>query len=108
GWASSLYQPEMAFGQRKICIAGERAEDWNAERGNGFANEQAMTFAADAIEHHAGDANGGIVGREAADERSGRLRLARDVEDEQHRQSETRGAGGGRPRGPSGGGRTPP
>ncbi len=54
-----------------------------------------MALAADAVEHDAGDVHGRVVGGEAARHRGRRLRLAGDIEHEQHRQAEARGEIGG-------------
>src|SRR5262245_9162326 len=88
-----LHQPEMPLGQDEIGVTRDRAEDGNAERGDGVGDESHMPFAANAIEHDAADPHLRIVGGEAAHQGRRRLRLARDIDD---RSEERRvGEGGG-------------
>ena len=99
-----LHQTEMPLGQDEIGGARDRAEDGNAERGDGVGHELHMPLAAGAIEHDAADPHLGVVGGESAHQGRRRLRLARNVDDEHDRQAETRGeirggaaCGGARP-----------
>ena len=86
-----LHETEMPLGQRKIGVARDGAEDGNAERIDGVGHEPPMSLAADAIEHDAADYDLRVVSDEAAHQRRRRLRLPRHVDDEQHRQSKSRG-----------------
>ena len=96
GMFAGLHETEMAFGQRQRRLARHGAEDWNAERGDSVGDDSAMAFAGDAIEDHAGDAHGRIVGGKTPHHGRRRLRLPRHIEHEQHRQLEMRGEIGGR------------
>ena len=91
-----LHQAEMAFRQGQRRIARHRAEHRDAERRDGVGDERAMALAADAVEHHAGDAHARIVGRKAAHHGGRGLRLPGDIEHQQHRQTEPRREVGGR------------
>ena len=83
--------PRCRSGRARSAVARDRAEDGNAERGDGVGHELQMPLAADAIEHDAADPHVRIVRGEAAHQGRRRLRLARNVDDEQHRQSKSRG-----------------
>ena len=53
-------------------------------------DEPAMALAADAIDDDAGDVEPRIIGRAALDDRRRRLRLPRDIENQQDRHAERR------------------
>ena len=85
-----LHEAEMALGQRDLVVSGQRAENRNPHRLDRVDNQPAMALAADAIDDDAGDAEPRVVRSAALDHRRRRLRLPRDVEDEQHRHAERR------------------
>ena len=96
GMFAGLHETEMALGQCQRRLARHGAEDLYAERRDGVGDDDAMAFTGDAIEDHAGDAHGRIVGGKTPHHGRRRLRLARHIEHEQHRQLEMRGKIGGR------------
>jgi hypothetical protein len=77
---AGLNQAEMAFGQSDGGVPGDTAEDGHAELGHGGLDAVGVAGAAEAVEDHAGDAHGGIVGGEAAGDGGGGLGLAGDVQ----------------------------
>jgi len=91
GVLARLNEPEMPFGQGQRFIAGNDAEHRHARGLHGFRHQDAMALAADAVEQNAGDAHRVIVRAKAARHRGGGLRLAGDVENEQHGKMEARG-----------------
>ena len=96
GMLAGLHEAEMALRQSERGLARHRAEDRNAEPGDGVGDQRAVPFAGDAIEDDAGNAHGGIVRRKAPHHGRRRLRLPRDVEHQHDRQAEMRGEIGGR------------
>ena len=85
-----LDESEMAFGQGDCFVARQRADDREAQRLDRLRDEPAMPLAADPVDHDAGDAEPRVIDGAALDDRRGRLRLARHVDDEQDRKSERR------------------
>ena len=53
---AGLHQAEMAFGQRDLFVARQRADDRNPQGLDRLDDEPAMALAADAINNDAGDA----------------------------------------------------
>ena len=88
---AGLHEAEMALGQRDLVVSGQRAENRDPHRLDRVDDEPAMALAADAIDDDAGDAEPRVVRSAALDHRRRRLRLARDVEDEQDRHAERGG-----------------
>ncbi len=80
----------MALRQRERRVARDRAEHRNADRRDRVGYQSTMALAADAIEHHARDAHRGIMRRKPAHHGGRRLRLAGDIDHQQHRQAEAR------------------
>ena len=91
-----LHQPEMPLRQRQRGIARDGAEHRQADRRDGVAAIRRCRVAGDLVQDHAGDAHSRIVQREAARHGGAGLRLAADVEHQQHRQPEPRGQVGRR------------
>src|SRR5262245_49471680 len=81
---AGLHQTEVALGEMHRLLARNGSEDRKAERRDGRFDHTAMPIAADAIENEAGDVSARIMGSKTAHERRGRLRLAGDIENEQH------------------------
>ena len=101
----------MALGQGEVGIAHERAEHRQPDAGHAVLDQPAMALARDLVEHHAGDRDARVVAGAAERDGGGRLRMAGDVEHENHRPAEQGGdvgagaraaglAGGCRRRGP--------
>ena len=86
-----LHQTEMALGQDEVGVTRDRTEDGNLEPPDGVSYELPMPLAAETIEHDAADPHLRIVRDEPARYRRRRLRLSRNVDDEQNRQSKRRG-----------------
>ena len=87
GVLAGLHQPEMALRQRQRGVAQDGADDRNAERLDGVGRQPPVPLAAQPVEHDAGDPHVAVVGGKALGDRGGRLRLAGDVEHQQHRQA---------------------
>ena len=91
-----LHQPEVALGQRHVRVAVHRADHRQPERRDRVAHQPLVPRARHLVQDHAGDPHARVVGREAAGDRRRGLRLAGDVEDQQHRHAEApRQVGGG-------------
>ena len=86
-----LHEAEMALRQRDFVVTGENAHDRDPQRLNRIDDKPAMALAADAIDDHAGDAEARVVHGAALDNGRRRLRLPRDIEDEQHRHAQRGG-----------------
>ncbi len=84
---AGLHQPEVPLRQRHLRIAVERADHRQAERRQRLAHHPLVPLARDPVQDHAPDAHRRIVRREAARHRGRGLRLARDVEDQEHRRA---------------------
>ena len=84
---AGLHQAEMPLRQRQRRVAHDRADHRQAERLDRVAGQPPVPFAADAVEHDAGDPHRRIVGGKALGDGRRRLRLAGDVEHQQHRQA---------------------
>ena len=86
-----LHEPQVALGQGDGVAARQRADDRDAQRLNGVGRKAAVALAADPVQDHAGQAQPVVVSRAALDDRRGRLRLAGDVERQEHRKAEDGG-----------------
>ena len=82
---SGLDQSEMTIRQRQAFAAGDAAEDWNAHRLHGAAQQLPVPCAAGAVEDDAGDLDPGVVAREPVHQRRDRRRHARGIHDQHHR-----------------------
>ena len=89
-------ETEVTFRQLQSKVARKRAEHRNADSGGRVGCHYSMPCAGDPIEEYAGNFDRGIVGRKSARQRRNRLRLARNVDHQQHRQVEVRGEISGR------------
>ena len=87
GMLAGLDQAEMALRQGERRVAQDRADDRHAERFDRLAGTAAVALAGEPVEHDAGDAHVRVVGGKALGDGRGRLRLAGDIEHQQHRQA---------------------
>ena len=97
GVLARLDQAEVPLGQRHLGVAVHGADDRQAERARSASRTSASCRAlATWFRIDAGDAHLRVVGGEAAGDGGGGLRLAGDVEHQQHRQAvAAREVGGG-------------
>ena len=86
-----LHQAEVPLGKMNRLVARNGAEDRDVEGGDGALDRGAMAIAADTIQHDTGDADARIEAGKAEHRGCGGLRLARDVEHEQDRQTKVNG-----------------
>ena len=95
GMLAGLHKSEMALGQSQRRVAQDAADDRQADRFDGVAGQSSVPLAAQPVQHDAGNPHRRIVGGKAFRHRRRRLRLARNVEHQQHRQAvEPREIGG--------------
>ena len=87
GMLAGLHQAEVALRQRQRRVALDRADHRQADRLDGVAGQFSVPFAAQPVQHHAGDFHGRIVGGKAFGDGGGGLRLAGNVEHQQHREA---------------------
>ena len=90
-----LDEAEMALRQGQRLAARQRAENLEAGGGDGIGGEAAVALARHAVEHHAADPHARVQRGAAGGDGGGGLRLAADVEHQQHRQAEPGGEVGG-------------
>ena len=87
---AGLHQAEMALGQRSVSSRGSAPRTGTSERGDGVGDQHPVAFAADAVEHDAGDADGRVVTPQSrAPPPPPICACAGDVEHQQHRQAES-------------------
>ena len=88
---AGLHETEMALRQHQRFVARDRAQHRDAERLEGVRDQRAVPVAAQLVEHDAAEAHRRIVRGKARRDRRRRLRLARNIEHQQHRQAQARG-----------------
>ena len=86
-----LDKPQVPLGQSNAIVSRQRADDRDPDRLDRLDCKPAVTFAADAIDDDAGQAQALVVEAHALDHGGGRLRLAGNIEDEQDRHAERGG-----------------
>ena len=86
-----LDKPQVPLGQSNAIVSRQRADDRDPDRLDRLDRKPAVTFAADAIDDDAGQAQALVVEAHALDHGGGRLRLAGNIEDEQDRHAERGG-----------------
>ena len=87
---AGLDQSEMALRQRDRGIAHDAAEHGQSGGNDRLARAIAVARAGDAVQHDAADPHLFVVQGKATGNGRGRLGLAGDVQDQEHRQGETR------------------
>ena len=80
-----LHQTEMTVRQLQAFAAGDAAEDRNARRLHGPAQQLPVSCAAGAVEDDSRDLHPGVEARESVNERGDRRRHARGVDHQHHR-----------------------
>ena len=85
-----LHQSKMAFGQRDVIPARQRADDRNAQGLDRLDREPPVALAPDAIDDGACDPQPRVKCRAALHDRRRGLRLPGDIEDEEDRHVERR------------------
>ena len=85
-----LHQAEMAFRQGDIGRTRQAAQHRHAQSLHSPLHQQQMPGAGDAIQHYAGNGDARIIVHAALDDSRRRLRLAADIDHQQHRHAERR------------------